>query len=487
MKSLPNHEGYDAVVIGAGIVGSMIARELSRYEGRFALLEEESFSGFGVTKANPCMLHSPLMFPSGPLRIQLSHNASLRYKKLAKELDVDFREVDEIFVALDRAQLEKLETAKNWAEENRVSAGHGMITPDKLHGIEPHVTPNAIGALYGKGLSGAIYATEWTFALTENAAQNGFHLYYDAPVTEIRKDDVGLFQLCTPRGELKSRYIINAAGLFAEDIAHMVGDRDINLILTKGTMAILDKSSSHLLRNMVYGTYDREHSQLITPTAHGNLLMGLGYFTTPENKRDTSVNPGKLQEVIELCRALIPALSGSEVITSFAGIRSENTKAEGGDFYIAQSEHSPGVVHAVIGSPGLTAAPAIAEHVIKLLSQTGMEMVEKKHFNGQRKGWPRFESASLVERESIITSNKKSGHIVCRCEQVSKAEIQEAIQRGANCMDAIKHLTRAGMGRCQGGFCGNSVLNQLTKAMGVPPGQITKKGKNSFHIMQKGD
>ena len=487
MKNLPNHEGYDVVVIGAGIVGAMIARELSRYEGRFALLEKESFSGFGVSKANPCMLHSPLMFPSGPLRIQLSHNAPVRYKRLAKELDVGFREVDEIFVAQDEAQLKKLETAKNWAEENHVSAGHEMITPDKLREIEPHVTQKTIGALYGKGLSGAIYATEWTFALTENAAQNGFHLYYDAPVTEIRKDNDGSFRLGTPRGSLRSRYIINAAGLFAEDIAHMVGDRDINLILTKGTMAILDKSSSHLLRNMVYGTYDREHSQMITPTAHGNLLMGLGYFTIPENKGDTAVNREKLQEVVELCRALIPALSGPDVITSFAGIRSENTKAEGGDFYIAQSEHTPGVIHAVIGSPGLTAAPAIAEHVTKLLSQAGMEMVEKKHFKGQRKGWPRFEAASSTERERMIASNKKSGHIVCRCEQVSEAEIQEAIQRGANCMDAVKHLTRAGMGRCQGGFCGNIVLNHLTNEMGIPPTQITKKGKDSFHIMQKGD
>ncbi len=464
----------------------MIARELSRYEGRFALLEKERFSGFGVSKANPCMLHSPLMFPSGPLRIELSFNASMRYRKLARELDVVFREVDEIFVALDEVQLKKLETAKNWAEENNVSGGHVMVSPDRLHDIEPQVTKEAIGALYGKGRSGAIYAPEWTFALTENAVQNGFDIYYDTPVTEIRKED-GRLRVRTPRGSLECRYIINAAGLFAEDIARMVGDEDIRLILTKGVMAILDKSSSHLLQNMVYGTYDREHSQMLTPTAHGNLLMGLGYFTTPENKGDTAVNPKKLEEVIEMCRILVPAVSGSEVITSFAGIRSENTKAQGGDFYIAQSEHTPGVIHAVIGSPGLTAAPAIAEHVLKVLSQAGMEMEEKKHFRGQRKGWPRFSSASLEERERMIADGEKTGHILCRCEQVSEAEIQEVVQRGADCMDAIKHLTRAGMGRCQGGFCGNFVLNQLSKELGIPPGQITKKGKESFYIMQKGD
>ena len=347
-ENLPYLGDYDVVVIGAGIVGSMIAREVAKFEGRFALLEKETFSGFGVSKANPSMLHSPLVFPSGPLRIELAYNAALRYKKLAEELDVVFKEVDEIFVALEPSQLAKLEAANNWAKENSVSAGHRIIGPEKLWEVEPQVTKSAIGALYGKKCSGAIYAPEWTFALTENAMQNGFHVYFDTLVLNITRDvDYG-FSIRTQKGRLKTHYIINAAGLFADEIARMMGDSDIHLTLTKGTMAILDKSSSHLVSNMVYGTYGKDHSQLITPTAHGNLLIGLGYFTTPQNKEDTKVIRDKLQEVVKMGKELVPALSEKDIIASFAGIRSENSKAPQGDFHIAQSEHAPGVIHAVI-------------------------------------------------------------------------------------------------------------------------------------------
>jgi glycerol-3-phosphate dehydrogenase len=163
-------------------------------------------------------------------------------------------------------------------------------------------------------------------------------------------------------------------------------------------------------------------------------------------------------------------------------VRSENTKAEAGDFYISQSENAPRVIHAVIGSPGLTAAPAIAEFVVKHLSEAGLVMEEKKGFQKKRPGWPRFETASPIEREKMIASNPKFGHIVCRCEQVTEGEILEALRRGANSMDAVKHVTRAGMGRCQGGFCGITVMNHLSRALGVSPTQVTKKGKGSHQI-----
>ena len=182
-------------------------------------------------------------------------------------------------------------------------------------------------------------------------------------------------------------------------------------------------------------------------------------------------------------KELIPAISEKDIITSFAGIRSENNKAPRGDFYIAQSDHAPGVIHAIIGSPGLTAAPAIAELMTKLLSDAGMVLVEKRDFQKKRVGWPRFEPGSLSERKKMIASNPKYAHVVCRCEQVMEAEILEAIRRGANTMDAIKHITRAGMGRCQGGFCGITVMNHLAKQLRIPPTQVTKKGEGSHQII----
>ncbi|MGD9044770.1 MAG: NAD(P)/FAD-dependent oxidoreductase [Desulfobacterales bacterium] len=482
-NNYPRHEAdYDVIIIGAGIVGAMIARELCRYNGRFALIEKESFSGFGVSKANPSMLHSPLMFPSGQLRIKLSYNAAARYKKLASELDVTFKEVDEIFLAFDTDQLAKLKTAKAWAFQNQVSAGHKIVGPERIRKIEPHVSKKAVGALYGKSVSGAIYATEWTFALTENAVQNGLDLYFNSVVMDIKRQKDFGYEVYTSTGRFKTRYIINASGLSVDEIAKMVGDTDIQLTLTKGTMLVLDKSVSHLLRNMVYGTFGRDHSEMITPTAHGNLLIGLGYFTPPKHKTDTAVSREKLVEVFNMGKKLIPAITEKDVITAFAGIRSENNMAAGGDFYIDHSRHAPGVIHAAIGSPGLTAAPAIAEYIITLLAEAGLALEQNKKFQSARTGWRRFEPASVAEKAELVAANPKYGHLVCRCEQVTEAEILEAIHRGADTMDAVKHTTRAGMGRCQGGFCGISVLNYLAGTLGVVPGRITKKGSGSHQI-----
>jgi glycerol-3-phosphate dehydrogenase len=233
---------------------------------------------------------------------------------------------------------------------------------------------------------------------------------------------------------------------------------------------------------MIYGTFGRDHSELITPTAHGNLLIGLGYFARPGHKNDTTVSREKLSEVFNMGKKLVPAISEKDIITAFAGIRSENNLSAGGDFYIDHSRHAPGVIHAAIGSPGLTAAPAIAEYIITLLSEAGLTLAQNKKFKPSRIGWRRFEPASVSEKAELIAANPKYGHLVCRCEQVTEAEVLEAIDRGADTMDAVKHTTRAGMGRCQGGFCGISVLNYLAGNLGVSPGRVTKKGLGSHHI-----
>jgi glycerol-3-phosphate dehydrogenase len=233
---------------------------------------------------------------------------------------------------------------------------------------------------------------------------------------------------------------------------------------------------------MIYGTFGRDHSELITPTAHGNLLIGLGYFVPPRHKDDTAVSREKLTEVFKMGKKLVPAISEEDVITAFAGIRSENNMAPGGDFYIDYSKHAPGVIHVAVGSPGLTAAPAIAEYIITLLSDAGLTLAENKKFKPSRISWRRFKPASAAERAELIAANPKYGHLVCRCEQVTEAEVLEAICRGADTMDAVKHTTRAGMGRCQGGFCGISVLNYLADTLGVIPSRVTKKGPGSHQI-----
>jgi glycerol-3-phosphate dehydrogenase len=247
-------------------------------------------------------------------------------------------------------------------------------------------------------------------------------------------------------------------------------------------MAILDKSVSHLVQRTLYGTFSGMHSQLVTPTAHGNLMIGLGNFPTPANKQDTGVSHDKLQEIIRMGKELVPSLPEREIISTFAGIRSENNKAANGDFYIAHSKNAPGVVHSLIGSPGLTAAPAVAALVIKMLQDAGLGLVEKRSFQRERRGWLRFSGVPPEAQRGAIAANPKYGHMICRCEQVTEGEIVEAIRRGADTIDGVKHVTRAGMGRCQGGFCGVPVLNLLAKQLGVGQDQVTKKGMGSYPI-----
>jgi glycerol-3-phosphate dehydrogenase len=470
---------YDVVVIGAGIIGSMIARELSRFELRVALFDKEPFPGFGVTKAGMSQIHTSDFCPPGTLKGRLCVDAAQRFKKLAQQLDVDCRETDELWLALDSSQIVNLQAAKERAEGHGAT-GFEIIGPERVRELEPHVTSKAVAALYFRGLA-VIYPPELCFALTENAAQNGLQLHLNTTVSNILAAEQGRYIVQTSNGRFKTRYIVNAAGLFADEIARMVQDHHIRLALRKGTMAILDKSVSHLVRHMIYGTFSERHSQNIAPTAHGNLILGI-HYTKTEDKCDTSVGPEGIREIMKLGKELVPALSEKDIITSFAGIIAANTMTKDNDFYIAPSEHAPGVIHAIAGAPGLTGAPAIAELVVEILSHAGLVMEEKKAFQAKRSGWPRFATADLREQQEIMATNRKYGHIVCRCERVSEAEIVEAIDRGANTLDAVKHLTRAGMGRCQGGFCGPRVLGLLSEDLGVPATQVTKKGAGSFVI-----
>jgi len=427
------------------------------------------------------MIHAPDFCPPGTLKGRLCVNAPERFRRLSEELDVTFKEVDELWLALNPSQISNLEEAKRRGVEHG-GKGFEIIGSDKIRELEPNLNPKAVAALYVRGL-GVLYPPEWAFALTENAVQNGAHLYLNTAVLKIYRDEHSNYLIQTSKGTLRTRFIVNAAGLFTDEIASMVGDDDIQLVLTKGTMAVFDKSVSYLVRHMVYGTFSNKHSQVITPTAHGNLLLGLGFFIPPENKWDTRVTYQGIQDIMEMGRELVPSLSEKDIITSFAGIRTENNKVPDGDFYIAHSKYSPGVIHAVIGSPGVTAAPAVTDLVIKMVSEAGFLLDPKNSFQEKRTGWPRFSEASLSEKKVLVKSNPKYGHVICRCEAVTEAEIIEAIRRGATTLDGIKHLTRAGMGRCQGGFCGSRVVQFLSKALKLSPLEVTRKGEGSREFL----
>ncbi len=479
--TLPQMGDYDVIIIGGGIIGAMIARQLSKFQGRFALLEKAAFPGCGVSKASLSQIHLPDFCPPGSLKGRLCRNAPARFKKLATELEVLYREVDELWLALEPAQMSDLEAAKARAESHGAT-GFEIIGPQRIRELEPHVTPDAVAGLYAKGL-GVIYTPEWNFALIENAVQNGVQLHLQTEVIDIGKTKDGAYRLITRQGTLTASYVINAAGLYADEISKMAGDGHIHLSLRKGTMLIFDKSVSHLARNMIFGSFSESHSQDIAPTAHGNLILGVHYVKT-DKKSDTRVSRQGIRETLKLGRQLIPALSEKDVITSFAGILANSNMSRDGDFFIAPSEHAPGVIHVMVGAPGLSAAPAIADYVVQLLGDAGWRTAEKTDFNPRRGGWPRFITAPTAKKQQMIDTDPKYGHVLCRCEQVTEAEILQSIHRGAHTMDAVKHLTRAGMGRCQGGFCAPFVLKQLANELGIPPTRVTKNGPGSHQVLK---
>ena len=255
----PPHIGnYDVIVIGAGIMGAMIARELSKLQGDFAVLEKEVFPSSGVSKSSLAQIHLPDFCPPDSLKGRLCRNAPARFKKLSIELDVAYREVGQLWLALEPAHVANLEEARRRGEANG-AAGYEMIGPDKIRVLEPHVSDTALAGLYCKGL-GVIHPPEWVFALVENAIQNGVRFYPGTSVVNIVKRADGAFRIVTSRGTYTAKYVINAAGLYADDIARMVGDGHIRLHLRKGTMLIFDKSASHLVRHMIFGTFDPGHS-----------------------------------------------------------------------------------------------------------------------------------------------------------------------------------------------------------------------------------
>ncbi|MBT8369483.1 MAG: FAD-dependent oxidoreductase [Deltaproteobacteria bacterium] len=479
--TLPQMGDYDVIIIGGGIIGAMIARQLAKLQGRFAVVEKEAFPGCGVSKASLSQIHLPDFCPPGSLKGRLCRDAPASFKKLAVELDVLYREVDELWLATEPSQVGHLKAVKGRAESHGTT-GFEIIGPQRIRELEPHVTPNAVAGLYAKGL-GVIYTPEWNFALIENAVQNGVQLYLQTKLVDIGKGQNGTYRLITDQGTLTSRYVINAAGLFADEVARMAGDRHIRLSMRKGTMLIFDRSASHLARHMIFGSFSETHSQDIAPTAHGNLILGVHYVKT-DDKSDTQVDREGIQETLRMGRQLIPALAEKDVITSFAGILANSNMTRDGDFFISPSEHAPGVVHVMVGAPGLSAAPAIADYVIQLLGDSGWQTEEKSDFNPQRPGWPRFESAPMTTKRQMIDADPKYGHVLCRCEHVTEAEVLHSIRRGARTMDAVKHLTRAGMGRCQGGFCAPFVLKHLADELGIPPTRVTKNGPGSHQIVK---
>ena len=470
MKSVPV---FDVLVIGAGVVGAAIARELSRYKLSIAVLEKEEEPAFGVSKSNSGIIHPGTQNPAGSLKGRLCLEGNILIREISRELGLDFKEAGELIVAFTQDEIQRLLTIKSEAETLGVP-GLKIVDMAWLRENEPNLNPEAIAALYAPS-AGVISPYRLVYALCENALKNGAEFYTQTKVENIIFTKPG-FEIQTSKGMFKARYVINAAGLYADETSAMVGINDFRIAPRKGQEFILDNKKENLTNHLIFPLPSKvSKGILVIKTADGNPMIG-PTAEEVEDKEDFSTTEEGLKKVFEGARKLVPSISQDDIIAYFSGLR----PASGDDFIIRYEDKAPGFINvAGIQSPGLTAAPAIAKMVCGILREKGLQLEKKEDFICEREKPIHLFNISLSETEKLIKQDAGYGDIVCRCEMVSAKEVQDAITAGARTMDGIKFRTRAQSGRGHGSFCTTRLMKILSEKTKTPLTAITKSGKGS--------
>ena len=467
----------DVIIIGGGVSGCASARELSRYQADILVLDKEEDVCCGTSKANSAIVHAGFDAPAGSRMAALNVAGSRRMPTLAKELDFAYQQCGSLVVCLseeDRPALQKL-------YENGLTNGvEGLriVERDELLAMEPNIADEAVAALWAP-TGGIVCPFGLTYAFAENAATNGVQFQFDTEVERIEAIPGG-WRLQTNRGPLEARCIVNAAGVHADELHNQVSDDNMTIVPRRGDYFLLDHAAADHVHHTIFqlpGKYGK--GVLVTPTVHGNLLIG-PTANDIDDKEDTATTAAELDEVRAKAGLAVKDLPLRQTITSFAGLRAHELRHE---FFL--QEAAPGFVDcAGIESPGLSASPAIGQAVAELV-QSILHLPENPDFNPRRKGILDPKTLSFAERAALVQKNPAYGQIICRCETVTEGEIVDAIHRvpGARSLDGVKRRTRAGMGRCQAGFCSPRVLEILARELGVPQEEITKCGGDSRLIV----
>lgn len=472
---------YDVAIVGAGVVGGLIARELSRFNISVALLEKCNDMAMGTTKANSAIVHGGFDALNGTLKAKLNVEGTALMPSVCEKLHVPFKNNGSLVVAFSESEMEHVNVLYERGVKNGVP-GLSVIDRRKLREIEPNISEQAVGALLCES-AGIVCPYELTIAAVENAVTNGAEFIRNCEVEAVT-DNGEDYTLKTTAGDIGAKFIINAAGNYSDKLAAMVGDESIELIPRKGEYYLLDKSVGNLASHTIFQCpNEMGKGILVTPTVDGNLLIG-PTAKNIEDKGDVTTTAEGLREIVEKATKSVPAVSARNAITSFAGVRSHPVSD---DFIIGWSEKSERFLNvAGIESPGLSASPAIALYVREILSEK-LTLNEKETYTDTRKAPVRFRHMNDEERAELIKKNPAYGRIVCRCETITEGEIIDAIKApaGARDVDGVKRRTRAGMGRCQGGFCGSKVVEILSRELGVPMNEITKFGGDSKIIFER--
>ena len=469
----------DIIIIGAGVSGAAIARELSRYKADVCVLEKEEDVCCGTSKANSGIVHSGIDAPHGTLMAKLNVLGNEMMEGLSRELDFPFKRNGSIVVCRDKDDIPEFQRLYENGVRNGVK-GLRILTKSEVKELEPNIAEDVIAALFAP-TGGIVCPFGLNIALAENANVNGVEFVFNTEVMDIKKEASG-FALHTNNGIYHAKYVVNAAGVYADRFHNMVSSKKIHITPRKGEYCLLDKTAGSHVSSTVFavpGKYGK--GILTTPTVHGNLLVGPTANDIVDKQAVSTTREG-LDEVIRKSGLNVKDIPYRQVITSFAGLRAHE---EGHEFIIQEVEDAKGFIDcAGIESPGLTSAPAIGKMVADMLKDK-MNLEENGDFVAVRKGILNPETLSKEERKQLIIENPSYGNIICRCEMISEGEIIDAIRRplGAKSLDGVKRRTRVGMGRCQAGFCSPRTMEIISRELNIPMEEVRKSGRNSKIIV----
>ena len=464
---------YDVIIVGAGVSGAASARELSRCAARVCVQEKEEDVCCGTSKANSAIVHAGYDAAPGSLMAKLNVRGNALMGDLAKDLDIPFRRIGSLVVCLSEEDMPGLQALYDRGQANGVPDLR-IIYHDELLQMEPNLSEETYAALYAP-TAGIVCPFGLNIALAENAAMNGVEFHFDTEVQSLERRQGGGWILHTSQGSYETRLVVHAAGVYADSLHNMISSGKIHITPRRGDYCLLDKTTGSHVNHTIFplpGKYGK--GILVSPTIHGNLLLGPTAIDVADPEATNTTADG-LAQVLENAGRYVKEIPYKNVITSFAGLRAHE---DGHEFIIGEVPGAENFIDcAGIESPGLTSSPAIGEMVAEIV-RAKLELSEKEHFISRRKGIMNPTQLPDGERQEWIRRHPAYGHIVCRCEHISEGEILDAIHRplGARSLDGVKRRVRAGMGRCQGGFCSPRVMELLSRELDIPLEQITKRG-----------
>jgi Predicted dehydrogenase len=479
---------YDVIIIGGGVVGCMTARELARYQLSVLLIEKEVDICMGTSAANSAAIHSGHDPMPGTLKAEMNSKANPMWDQVSAELGISFKRHGAYIVAIDE-DCSCLDTLQQRAKQNSVPTE--IISGDEMRRREPLVNPATTGALYTP-TAGIVDPFMATIAPIENAIQNGVEVLTDTAFLDFVMDGQNIIGIRTSRGDFACRWVVNAAGVFADEVMHKAGVRpEFKITARRGEYYLLDQSDIHVDTILFPVPTESSKGIVVMETTHGNTIVGPNSNPIPD-KEDVTVTPAGMSEIWQGSSKLVPSISQRSIMAMFAGLRATGNAHAlnvnySHDFVIEVAKEVHGLINlAGIESPGLTSAPAIAVRVIELLKEAGEKLVAKKDFNPIRPARPRFSHLTHEEQAALVAKDPRYGRVICRCEMITEGEIVAEIHAPlpARTYDAIKRRTWLGTGRCLGGFDMPRVVAILAQELGVSPLEVTKKGPGSEFLIR---